>query len=215
MWDSMETEEIRKKYSKIELNEKTMSKDPFEQFDIWYKEVLNSGISEPNAMVTATADSEGIPTVRTVLLKSYDNRGFVFFTNYNSKKGSQLSSNHSCALLFYWPEPGRQVRIEGNAEKVTEEESLSYFKTRPRESQLSACASEQSAVIPDRQHLERRYDFYRNIFTDKPVEKPQHWGGYRLVPDWFEFWNERDFRLHDRLTYTKCKDIWVIERLAP
>ena len=202
-------------FNNKDFSEKSIDANPFVQFDKWFKPRLTSGIAIPNTVSLGTASAYGRVSVRIVLLKDYDETGFVFFTNYNSKKGSQLSSNHSCALLFYWPEPGRQVRIEGNAEKVTEEESLSYFKTRPRESQLSACASEQSAVIPDRQHLERRYDFYRNIFTDKPVEKPQHWGGYRLVPDWFEFWNERDFRLHDRLTYTKCKDIWVIERLAP
>jgi pyridoxamine 5'-phosphate oxidase len=118
-------------------------------------------------------------------------------------------------LLFYWPESGRQVRIEGVADKVPAEESESYFKTRPRESQLSAWASEQSSVIPDRQHLKKRYDLYKNKFYNKPVEKPQHWGGFRIVPNWFEFWQEGDFRLHDRLTYTKRKDIWVIERLAP
>jgi pyridoxamine 5'-phosphate oxidase len=118
-------------------------------------------------------------------------------------------------LLFYWPESGRQVRIEGVTKKVSAKDSESYFKTRPRESQLSAWASEQSSIIPDRQYLEKRYDIYKNLYSDKPVDKPPHWGGFRLIPEWFEFWQERQFRLHDRLTYTKRKDLWVIERLSP
>jgi pyridoxamine 5'-phosphate oxidase len=118
-------------------------------------------------------------------------------------------------LLFYWPESGRQVRIEGSTEKLPDIDSESYFRTRPRENQLSAWASEQSSVIPDRQHLENRYYFYKNKYEEKLVDKPQHWGGYRLIPEWFEFWQEREFRLHDRLSYTKRKDLWVIERLSP
>ena len=197
------------------LSEKSTDQNPFVQFDKWFKNRLASGIAIPNTVSLGTASADGHVSVRTVLLKDYDETGFVFFTNYNSKKGSQLSSNPRSALLFYWPESGRQIRIEGIADKVTEKESESYFKTRPRESQIAAWGSEQSSVIPDRQFLEKRYDFYKNIFTDKSVEKPEYWGGYRLVPDWFEYWFERDFRLHDRLTYTKRKDIWVIERLAP
>jgi pyridoxamine 5'-phosphate oxidase len=153
--------------------------------------------------------------VRTVLLKIYDERGFVFFTNYNSRKGAQLSSNPRAALLFYWPECARQIRIEGVTEKITERESESYFKIRPKESQLSAWASEQSSVIPDREHLEKRFLYYKNMYGEKSVDKPEHWGGFRIVPDWFEFWQEGEFRLHDRLSYTKRNDSWVIERLAP
>ena len=197
------------------LSEKAIDLNPFVQFDKWFKERLTSGIAIPDSVSLGTASADGRVSVRTVLLKDYDKNGFVFFTNYNSRKGSHLSSNRKAALLFHWPESGRQVRIEGVADKVPEEESESYFKTRPRESQLSAWASEQSSVIPDRQHLEKRYDLYKNKFYNKTVEKPQHWGGFRIVPDWFEFWQEGDFRLHDRLTYTKRKDIWVIERLAP
>jgi pyridoxamine 5'-phosphate oxidase len=197
------------------LYEKSTDLNPFVQFDKWFKHRLNSGIAIPNTVSLGTASADGRVSVRTVLLKDYSENGFVFFTNYNSKKGFQLSSNPRIALLFYWPESGRQIRIEGIADKVTEEESKSYFKTRPRESQIAAWGSEQSSVIPDRQYLEKRYDFYNNIFTDKSVEKPEYWGGYRIVPDWFEYWFERDFRLHDRLTYTKRKDIWVMERLAP
>jgi len=197
------------------LSEKAVDPDPFVQFDKWFKERLASGIAIPNTVSLGTANVSGQVSVRTVLLKDFGKNGFVFFTNYNSKKGSQLSSNPRAALLFYWPESGRQIRIEGSADKVSEEESESYFKTRPRESQLSSCASDQSSVIPDRQYLEERYDFYKNKFKNKPVIKPQHWGGFRLVPDWFEFWQSGDFRLHDRIAYSKKKDSWIIERLAP
>ena len=124
-------------------------------------------------------------------------------------------SNPKAALLFYWPESCRQVRIEGVTEKVSDKESEAYFKTRPRESQLSAWASEQGSVIPDRQHLENRYNFYKDKFSEIPVQKPLHWGGLRLIPEWFEFWQEGEFRLHDRLSYTRINDIWVIKRLAP
>jgi pyridoxamine 5'-phosphate oxidase len=141
--------------------------------------------------------------------------GFVFFTNYQSRKGIQLTSNPKAAMLFYWAESGRQVRIEGVTEKIPEKESESYFKTRPRESQLSALTSMQSSKIPDRSYLDELYDNYRNRYAGKPVDKPLHWGGYRLVPEWFEFWQNGEFRLHDRLTYSKRNDLWVIERLAP
>ena len=131
------------------------------------------------------------------------------------KKGVQLSENPSAALLFYWAESGRQVRIEGITEKVTEKESASYFSTRPRESQISAWASEQSSVIPDRHYLEKRHEFYKSRFENKPVQKPPHWGGFRLIPDFFEFWRDGEFRLHDRIVYTRRNDVWVISRLAP
>jgi pyridoxamine 5'-phosphate oxidase len=189
--------------------------DPFVQFKIWYGEHLISGIAIPEAVTLATASADGKVSARTVLLKDYNEKGFVFFTNYKSRKGSQLSSNPRAALLFYWPESGRQVRIEGLTERASDKDSESYFKTRPRESQLSAWASEQSSVIPNRKHLEDRYDFYKKKFSENPVNKPRHWGGFSLVPEWFEFWQERDFRLHDRLTYTKRKNLWIIERLAP
>jgi pyridoxamine 5'-phosphate oxidase len=189
--------------------------NPFVQFKTWYNKHLNSGIAIPDSVSLGTASSNGHISVRTVLLKGYDDSGFVFFTNYRSRKGLQLSSNRRAALLFYWPESGRQVRIEGITEKVSKEESEYYFKTRLRESQLSTWASEQSFVIPNRQHLDNRYNYYKNIFSGKPVDKPQHWGGFRLIPEWFEFWQNGEFRLHDRITYTKRKDLWVIERLAP
>lgn len=198
-----------------QLSEKTADLNPFLQFDIWYKEHLNSDISVPDAVSLGTADSEGQVSVRTVLLKGYDDKGFVFFTNYTSKKGIQLASNPKVALLFYWPESARQIRIEGSVKKVSEEESQTYFKSRPFESQLSAWASDQSSKIPDRQYLEKQYDFFLKKFKDNPVEKPINWGGFRIVPEYFEFWQEGKFRLHDRITYTKTKNKWIIERLAP
>jgi len=197
------------------LSEDKVDTNPFLQFDKWYKEHLSSGAVVPNTVSLGTASSQGDVSVRTVLLKGYDETGFVFFTNYNSKKSSQLLSNRKAALLFYWPDSGRQVRIEGAAEKISDIESEQYFKTRPRESQLSAWTSEQSSVIPDRSYLEKRYDLFQNKFNGKIVERPLHWGGFRLLPNWFEFWQERDFRLHDRLSYAKRKEIWVTERLAP
>jgi len=197
------------------ISENTIDPSPFVQFGTWFRERLSTGIEIPDIVSLGTASSEGIVSVRTVLLKGYDESGFMFFTNYNSKKGQQLSSNRKAALLFYWPESGRQVRIEGIAGKVTEDESASYFKTRPRESQLAAWASEQSTTIPDRQYLESKYAFYNERFRSIPVEKPPHWGGFRLVPKWFEFWENGDFRLHDRITYSKRNGLWVIERLAP
>lgn len=201
--------------NKKELSEKTVDPDPFVQFEIWYKEHLNCGIAIPDTVSLGTASADGRISVRTVLLKEYNENGFLFFTNYTSKKGVQIIANPGVALLFYWPESDRQVRIEGIIEKISGKESSDYFITRPRESQIAAWASEQSSIIPDRRHLDKLYDFYKNKFDSKPVEKPRHWGGYRVVPDFFEFWQAGEFRLHDRLIYTKRGDTWKIERLAP
>jgi len=197
------------------FSEKTVDPDPFIQFKTWYNEHLNSGIAIPEAVTLATASSDGKVSARTVLLKDYNETGFSFFTNYESRKGFQLSSNPCAALLFYWPESARQIRIEGVTERVSKEDSESYFKTRPRESQLSAWASSQSSVIPDRQDLDVRYIYYKNKFSERSVDRPPYWGGFRLHPEWFEFWQEGEFRLHDRLTYKKSNNVWVLERLAP
>ena len=200
---------------KIDFSEKTVDPNPFVQFKSWYDEHMASGTSIPESVTLATSSKDGRVSARTVLLKGYNDKGFIFFTNYKSRKGTQLISNPMAALLFYWQESGRQVRIEGITEKVSEEDSESYFRTRPRESQISAWASEQSSAITDRDHLNYSFTFYTNKFSDKPVPKPPHWGGFLLQPGWFEFWQNGEFRLHDRLTYSKRKDIWVIERLAP
>jgi pyridoxamine 5'-phosphate oxidase len=197
------------------FSETEIDTNPFIQFDFWYNKRLTDGAEIPNSVSLGTAFTDGGISVRTVLLKSYNETGFVFFTNFKSKKSRQLTSNPKAALLFYWPESDRQIRIEGSVEKVSEEESGTYFKSRPRESQLAAWASEQSSVIPDRNYLDTRYSFYSRKFNEMPVEKPPFWGGFRLVPIWFEFWQSGDFRLHNRLSYTKRNDIWVIERLAP
>jgi len=197
------------------LSEVAVDLNPFVQFEKWYKEHLISDILVPNTVSLATATKQGHVSIRTVLLKEYNETGFVFFTNYNSKKGSHLSLNPQAALLFYWLDSGRQIRIEGVADKIPENESELYFKQRPRESQISTWASEQSSLIPDRQYLEKRYDLYNKKFIDKQVERPRHWGGFRIVPYWFEFWQERDFRLHDRITFTKRGNEWIIGRLAP
>ncbi len=198
-----------------EFSEKTIDPSPFVQFKTWYDEHLSSGLDIPDSVSLATASTSGNVSLRTVLLKEYNENGFVFFTNYKSKKGQQLISNPRAAMLFYWSESGRQVRLEGAIEKISKEESEAYFKIRPKESQLSAWASEQSSVIPDRQYLETRFLFYKNSFAEKLMEKPEHWGGFRLIPQWFEFWQNGEYRLHDRLTYTRKKNIWVIDRLAP
>lgn len=197
------------------LSEKSVAADPVIQFEKWYGDRLNTGIIYPDSVTLATSTVTGQVSARTVLLKDFSNAGFVFFTNYNSKKGQQLSENPGAAMLFYWPESGRQVRIEGVVEKVSEEESEAYFRTRSRESQIGAWASEQSKVIPDRTHLENRVEFYNNLFSGIPVPKPSHWGGFRLVPDRIEFWQEGEFRLHDRIAYTKSRNSWLIERLSP
>lgn len=193
----------------------TADPDPFVQFTKWYNEHLETGMEIPDSASLGTASATGRVSVRTVLLKGYDKDGFVFFTNYNSKKGSHLTENPFAALLFYWPESGRQVRVEGSAEKVTEEESVTYFSTRPRDSQISAWASEQSSVIPDRVYLEKRYDYFKTRFENKHVEKPPHWGGFRLIPDLIEFWTNGEFRLHDRIIYTRSEDSWIMNRQAP
>jgi pyridoxamine 5'-phosphate oxidase len=198
-----------------EFSEKTVVRDPFAQFSIWYETHLSAGIEIPETVSLGSSSKDGRVSVRTVLLKEFNENGFTFFTNYKSKKGEQLLVNPRAALLFYWPESGRQVRIEGLTEKVTEKESEDYFKTRPKESQLSAWASEQSQAIPDRQYLENRFLFYKNQYNEKQVEKPPYWGGFRLIPDWFEFWQNGEHRLHDRVTYTKIINAWIIERLAP
>lgn len=197
------------------LSEETIDRNPFNQFEKWFGEHLLSGIPIPDSLSLATSSRSGRVSVRTVLLKDYSEKGFVFFTNYNSRKGTQLKSNPFAAMLFYWPESGRQVRIEGTTEKISEEESMAYFRTRPVESQLSAWASEQSSIIPDRRHLEKRFLTYKFMFSEKSVEKPENWGGFLLIPEWFEFWQDGKFRLHDRISFTKKNDIWVINRLAP
>jgi pyridoxamine 5'-phosphate oxidase len=196
------------------LSEMTIPKDPFSLFKIWYVEHLSSKPRIEGVVYLATA-AEGRVSLRTVLLKDFDESGFVFFTNYNSRKALQLLSAGNAALLFYWPEKDRQVRIEGSAEKIDPALSDEYFKSRPRESRIAAWASNQSTEIPDRDFLEKEFERYNKLYSGNDVPRPSHWGGFRIVPDWFEFWQDREHRMHDRIVYSAIKDGWKIKRLAP
>ncbi len=190
--------------------------DPIRQFAVWFTAAIESGIRDVNAMSLATADRNARPSVRIVLLKSFDHDGFVFFTNYESTKGKQLEANPYAALGFYWIELDRQIRINGKVDKISREESQIYFHSRPVGSQLSAWASRQSTVIDGRRVLDARLAEMTERFGNKPIALPPHWGGYRLKPDVAEFWQGRPDRLHDRFRYTRQADGgWLIERLAP
>lgn len=209
------TEKLKAKYQSKGLDEKTVSKDPFEQFEVWYKDILNSGIIEPSAMILSTVSGTGTPSARTVLLKQNDKDGFVFYTNYGSKKAKELEQNPNASLLFLWKEVARQVRISGRIEKTTRKESAEYFRIRPRESQLGAWASRQSSVLLNREELIIEYEKYEKEFEGKEIPLPQFWGGYRVIANRIEFWQGRESRLHDRICYTKEGNEWVITRLSP
>ena len=210
----MNLKRLRHKYIRKGLNEKDISKNPFEQFSLWFKEAFELKLLSADAMTLATASPGGKPSARIVLLKSFDENGFVFYTNYNSRKAEELERNPNAALLFFWEELRRQIRIEGKAEKISHEESEKYFRTRPYESRLSAWASGQSSVIPGRETLEKKFQEYKKQFGED-VPLPEFWGGYRLIPDSVEFWQGRENRLHDRIRFTKTGKEWKIERLAP
>jgi pyridoxamine 5'-phosphate oxidase len=197
------------------LSEQSVDKDPFIQFGKWYKKRLESETIYPESFSLATSTEDGKVSVRTVLLKDFDSSGFVFFTNYLGRKGKELTENPNAAMLFYWPETVRQVRIEGRVEKVSSEESDKYFLSRPRESRIGAWASRQSTLIPGKEHLLEQVSFYSQQYKGKNIPRPPHWGGFRVIPDVFEFWQEGKFRLHDRIVYTKGKKGWSIKRLAP
>jgi pyridoxamine 5'-phosphate oxidase len=206
---------IRKEYELKQLDENEVNNNPIDQFNCWFEEALNAEISEPNAMVLATTTTNGRPSARVVLLKGFDQRGFMFYTNYQSRKATQLENNSFAALVFFWPELERQIRIEGVVSKVTEEESDEYFNTRPYGSKISAWVSPQSHVIQGRNFLESLKVIFESQFANKTISRPKSWGGYRLTPDIFEFWQGRSNRLHDRIQYSLNENSWVIERLAP
>ena len=197
------------------LLESEVAPDPLEQFRRWYEEAGSAGIRAPHAMALATATPTGSPSVRMVLLKGFDAAGFVFFTGYVSRKAGELEANARAALLFYWDPLGRQVRIEGSVERVSAEESDEYFATRPRGAQLAASASLQSSVLTSREELESRLDGLAAHRKDEDIPRPDHWGGYRLAPESYEFWQHREDRAHDRLRYRKDGGGWLVERLAP
>jgi pyridoxamine 5'-phosphate oxidase len=198
------------------IDEKTVDRDPLKLFRRWFDEAVASGSRLPESMTLATATKDGRPSARVVLLKQIDDEGFVFYTNYRSAKAQELENNPRAALVFYWVGLDRQVRVEGAVERVSATESDEYFRTRPRESQLGALASPQSEVIESRELLEQRYAQLEKLYENREVERPSHWGGYRLKPDRIEFWQNRQGRLHDRILYEQQADRnWSIKRLAP
>jgi pyridoxamine 5'-phosphate oxidase len=198
------------------LSEGDVDPDPLVEFRSWYRLAEESGVPQPDAMTLATTTPDGIPSARMVLLKGVDDGGFVFFTNYESRKARELSENPRAALILYWSAIRRQVRITGRAERLSQPESEAYFRSRPRGSRLAAWASRQSEVIADRSVLEDEYRRLENEYADADVPLPPFWGGYRVTPDVVEFWKGRENRLHDRLRYTRQRDgSWAVERLAP
>lgn len=208
--------DIRKDYRLQSLLEKDVDPNAMKQFDTWWQEAIHSAIDEVNAMTLATASADGVPSARIVLLKGYDEKGFVFFTNYESFKAKDLAENPRACLVFFWKELERQVRITGLVEKVSAEESDLYFNSRPQGSRIGAWVSPQSQVIKNREWLDERTKELTEKYTTEPLTRPPHWGGYRVKPICIEFWQGRASRLHDRIQYTLGEDgKWNIERLAP
>ena len=197
------------------LNERDADPDPLRQFAVWFQEAGESGLRAPEAVAVATATPDGLPSVRMVLMKEFDERGFVFYSNYESRKGRELLDNPCAALLFHWDTLGRQVRIEGPVERMGMEESAAYIRSRPRGSQLSALASPQSQPVESRNELERLVAELAVLNEEGELPLPEHWGGYRVYPERYEFWQHRDDRLHDRLVYERHEGGWAIQRLAP
>ena len=207
--------DLRRDYSQATLSENEVDSDPLKQFARWFQQALETEVPEPNAMGLATVDSHGRPSLRIVLLKDFDARGFTFYTNYESRKGEQLLLNPHAALSFHWHDLERQIRIEGAVERVAAEESDAYFGIRPLKSRIGAIASAQSRPIDSREQLEQQFNQAETQFGQQPP-RPAHWGGYRLAPNWIEFWQGRRSRLHDRIAYQRNKDgSWLRQRLQP
>lgn len=206
---------LRQDYRTAQLNESDASKNPIKQFEKWFGDALNAQLYEPNVMTLATADKNGRPSARIVLLKGFDENGFNFYTNYLSQKGKELKKNPYACLVFFWPELERQVRIEGKVEKLDKENSEKYFHSRPQGSQIGAIVSPQSQVIANREILETKAAELTALYQDKTIPKPAHWGGYVVKPTAIEFWQGRPSRLHDRLKYELVNGKWLINRLAP
>ena len=212
----MDVAALRRSATGFALDRDDLDDDPIVQFEDWFRYACETVPLDPNAVVLSTVDSKQRPSSRTVLLKSFDENGFVFYTNFESKKAAQIEQNPWVSMLFFWADAARQVKIRGKAEKIPTKESLAYFLTRPRGSQIGAWVSAQSSVISSRSLLEAKFQEIKDKFRDKDVPLPSFWGGYRVVPDQIEFWQGRRNRLHDRFQYTKQDDgNWAIERLAP
>ncbi|QHV95090.1 pyridoxamine 5'-phosphate oxidase [Spirosoma endbachense] len=207
--------DLRKEYSLNGLDTTDVLSDPIAQFQVWFNDALEAKVPEPNAMYVSTVTADGRPDGRIVLLKGVSEDGFVFFTNYESRKGQELANHPFATLTFFYQELERQIRIEGQVVKVSSDESDAYFSSRPRGSQIGAWVSHQSLVIESREVLENRQHELETQFADGPVPRPSYWGGYRVIPDAIEFWQGRPSRLHDRIRYRKEAENWLIERLAP
>lgn len=210
-----ELNKMRQEYRSGNLDEKEMPSNPLDQFRNWFEEAISSGITEPNAMTVATSTAEGKPSARVVLLKEMNDNGFIFFTNYNSRKGHELITNPFVAVVFDWHDIERQVRIEGIIEKVDENESDAYFNIRPNESKLGAWASPQSKIVSGREELEELEKSYAIRFKGNEIPRPPHWGGFLIKPTMIEFWQGRPNRMHDRMAYYKNGSNWELRRLAP
>lgn len=208
--------DLRQNYTKGELTEQSVCSDPITMFDQWFKDAQSIGTIEPNIFTLATADKDGVPNARVLLLKGYDQSGFVFFTNYNSRKSQEIGENPHVAMVFLWIQQERQVRVTGKIEKVSKDESEEYFHSRPRESQIGAWVSNQSSTIDSRDVLDEKQKQLEEIYSEgKEIPLPEHWGGFRIIPDKIEFWQGRANRLHDRILYAKIGAEWNISRLAP
>lgn len=211
----MDISNLRKNYCQSGIKRSELEADPFQQFHLWFTQAQSAGVDEPNAMSIATVSTQNEPSSRTVLLKIYDENGFVFFTNYQSQKAVEIDQNPNVALLFPWLALERQIRITGKAEKISKKESFDYFTSRPKGSQLGAWISPQSRIIESRDFLKNKLAEMKTKFSSGKIPLPDAWGGYRIIPTKFEFWQGRSNRLHDRFSYVKQKHNWQINRIAP